>query len=241
MTTRKLTQLEILELFAFCKKKGIKHYDLQIELVDHLASAIEQKLQEQPQLSLAEALPEAYKQFGVYGFPKFKEIKEKALRKKYNRLQWRYIGEFYRMPKVIATIFISLLLFFAIKTANDLTLFGLISLGIYALALLFYFVVFSKKKSSLELTTGKSFLQIDYLNAVRGSVFSVGFIPFNLLTITSITLKRFHFSPIEISILELLTSFFITFFVYVMIAMIFYLPHRIKADFIREYPQFVKA
>lgn len=241
MTARKLTQLQIQELFAFCRKKGIKHYDLQIELVDHLASSIEQKWLEKPELSIAEALPEAYKQFGIYGFSKFQEIKEKSLRRKYTRLQWQYIGEFYRLPKIIATIAISLLLFFAIKSASNLTLFGLVFLVIYAFALLIYFVVFSKKKSSLELTTGKSFLQIDYLHSVQGSMFAVGFIPFNLLTITSIAIKEFHFSQMGISILELLTSFFITFFIYVMIAMFFYLPQRIKADFIREYPQFVKA
>jgi hypothetical protein len=84
-------------------------------------------------------------------------------------------------------------------------------------------------------------MQIDYLNAIRGSLFAVGFVPFNLLTITSIVLKEFQFSQTSIYILELITSFLITLFVYIMIALISHVPQRIKEDFIREFPQFVKS
>lgn len=241
MNERKLTNEETDQLFAFCRKHGVNYYDLQIELADHLASAIEQRWLENPELTLAEALPAAYRQFGIYGFSKFREIKEKALRKKYTRLQWQYIAEFYRLPKIIMTIAISLLLFVAMKTSSNLVLLGLISLGIYAISLLVYFVFFSGKESQLELTTGKSFLQIDYLNSIRGSIFAVGFIPFNLLTITSIVLREFQFSQTGIYLLELLTSFLITLFAYIMIAMLTYIPQRIKEDFTREYPQFVKS
>lgn len=239
--SEKLSKAQIIELFAFCKKKGVKHYDLQIELVDHLASAIEQKWEENPELTLAEAIPAAYKQFGIYGFSKFQEIKEKALRKKYTRLLWQYFGEFYRLPKIIMTIAISLSLFASIRMSNDLTLFSLVFLGIYAISFLVYFVLFSKKESQLELTTGKSFLQIDYLNSMRGSLFIVGFIPFNLLTITSIALREFQLSQPGVYVLELLISFSITLFANIMIAMCSYIPQRIKEDFTREFPQFVKS
>ncbi|MEI8113198.1 MAG: hypothetical protein WCI54_06190 [Bacteroidia bacterium] len=241
MTERKLSPEQIDQLFAFCKKKGVKHYDLQIELVDHMASAIEQKWEETPDLSLAEALPSAYLQFGIYGFSKFHKIREKALQKKYTRLQWQYILEFYRLPKIIMTIAISLSLFTIIRLSSNITLLSLILLGIYATSLLVYFLFFHKNKSRIELTTGKSFMQIDYLNAVRGSLFAVGFVPFNLLTITSIVLKEFQFSQTSIYILELITSFSITLFIYIMIALISHVPQRIKEDFIREFPQFVKS
>jgi hypothetical protein len=241
MTERKLTTDQIDQLFTFCKKKGVKHYDLQIELVDHMASAIEHRWEENLDTSFTEALPSAYRQFGIYGFSKFKKIREKALRKKYTRLQWQYIGEFYRLPKIILTIAISLSLFTAIRLSSNLTLLSLILLGIYAVSLLIYIVVFYKNKSPLELTTGKSFLQIDYLNSIRGSLFAVGFLPFNLLNIASIVLREFHFSQTGIYMLELITSFFIILFVYIMFALVSYVPRRVKEDFIREFPQFVKS
>jgi hypothetical protein len=41
METRKLTEDEVDRLFAFCAKHYVPEYDLQLELVDHLATAIE--------------------------------------------------------------------------------------------------------------------------------------------------------------------------------------------------------
>lgn len=230
-----------MELFAFCKMKGVKHYDLQIELVDHMASAIEHRWEENPDISFAEALPSAYRQFGIYGFSKFKSIREDALRKKYKRLQWQYIGEFYRLPKIIMTIAISLTIYSIIRMSGDITLLSLIFLGIYALSLLIYFLFFYKHKSRIELTTGKSFLQIEYLNSIRGTLMSVGFLPINLLVLNSFVIREFHLSLTGISLLELLTSFLITFFAYSMVAMFSYIPKRVKEDFTREFPQFVKS
>ena len=39
-----LTDEQIAALFAFCEKHLVRHYDLQVELVDHLANAIETKM-----------------------------------------------------------------------------------------------------------------------------------------------------------------------------------------------------
>jgi hypothetical protein len=238
---KKLTEAQIDELFSFCKRKGVKHYDLQIELVDHLASSIEQRWLENPELILAEALPAAYKQFGINGFSKFQEIKEKALRKKYTRLQWQYIGEFYRLPKIILTIALSLSLYTAIRLSTDSTILSLIILGIYAFALLIYFGVFHQNKSQLELNTGKLFLQIEYLRSVRRTLLAVGFMPIYLLNITNLIIREFHLTQAGISVLELITSFLITFFVFILIAMYSYIPKRIKDDFTRDFPQFVKS
>jgi hypothetical protein len=41
MEERRLTPDEIDELFAFCSKRNVKEYEIQVELVDHLASSIE--------------------------------------------------------------------------------------------------------------------------------------------------------------------------------------------------------
>ena len=239
--SKKLSEIQIIELFAFCKKRGVRYYDLQIELVDHLASAIEQKWEENQDLTLAEALPSAYKQFGIYGFSKFQMVKGKALRKKYSRLQWQYIREFYRLPKIIMTIAFSLSIFTTIRLSSNLTILSLILLCIYVVILLFYFLFFHNKNSQLELTTGKSFMQIDYLNSIRGSFLAIGFMPFNLLTVISVVLREFRLSPTLIYSLELTASFLITLFAYILIAMFSYTPQRIKEDFTREFSQFVKS
>jgi len=264
MTERKLTPEEIDNLYELCEFHNVHYYDVQIELVDHLASAIEALWEANPKISFEEAVFQVGEQFGIEpfspssydsilpsiaglhfsgesGFDAIKEAKEKELRIKYNRLQWQYIGEFYRLPKIMLTIAISLLLFVVMKMSTNLLLLGLISLGIYSILLFIYFVFFFKKESQLELTTGKSFLQIDYLNSVRGSLFSVGFLPFNLLNIANIVLRDFKFPQKSIYFLELITALLITLFVYLMIAMYLYIPRRLKDDFTQEFPQFVKS
>ncbi len=45
----KLTEAQIEELYAFTRKKYVEHYDVQTELVDHLATSIEEKMSESRQ------------------------------------------------------------------------------------------------------------------------------------------------------------------------------------------------
>jgi hypothetical protein len=39
-----LNQEQIEALFRFCEKKSVRYYDLQVELVDHLAERIEEEM-----------------------------------------------------------------------------------------------------------------------------------------------------------------------------------------------------
>lgn len=48
----KLNESQIEELYDFTRKHFVEYYDLQIELVDHLANGIESKWQENPCLLL---------------------------------------------------------------------------------------------------------------------------------------------------------------------------------------------
>ena len=77
----KLTQEQIDALFTFTKKHLVEHYDVQVELVDHLANAIEAQWAENPDISFEEALDKEYKSFGVFGFSGLVEQKQAALHK----------------------------------------------------------------------------------------------------------------------------------------------------------------
>ena len=56
----KLTQEQIARLYRFTREHYVEWYDLQTELVDHLANAIEEQAQQNPTLSF-EALLTAQK------------------------------------------------------------------------------------------------------------------------------------------------------------------------------------
>ena len=66
---KKLTQEQIEQLFVFTKKHLVEHYDVQVELVDHLANAIEAEWEINPNISFTEALQKEYKNFGKIALP----------------------------------------------------------------------------------------------------------------------------------------------------------------------------
>ena len=182
MNERKLTEEEINQLFAICEKYEVKFYDVQIELVDHIACTIEAKWSTAPQLSFDEALFIVLKQFGVdhlfharngslltSPFPKLifnkpsvfeqiKKSKEKELIQKYSRIQGKYVAEFFKLPKIILTAALTFILYFILQhSANNIDA-SLWMVGIYSVILLLFLFVFYPGSLRLNLVCNKSFL-----------------------------------------------------------------------------------
>jgi hypothetical protein len=240
MTNRNLTPEQINDLFSFCEEQDVFHYDLQLELVDHLAAAIEQKWTENPKLTYDKALWAVFDQFGISGFRKIRKAKEKELRKKYSRVLWQYIGEFFKLPKIILTIIIILFLFGIFRRSeNNLDTF---------LLLLFPYLIFlaviqfmNKKKYQISLVPGKSFLLNDHLKRIK-SRFDVSFqLPTFVLIFYVEYLQRTNTYQAHNAYIELLIAFLVAFFSIFLVAMSIYVPKRIKEDFTYDFPQFVKS
>lgn len=115
----KLTNQQVDKLYAFTRQHYVEWYDLQLELVDHLANAIESQWQENPKLTFDEALHSEFNKFGVFGFMGVVEEKQKFLNKKYKKLIWKYYQEFFKFPKVILT-FLSVLLIFKLLISFEI-------------------------------------------------------------------------------------------------------------------------
>jgi hypothetical protein len=105
----KLKEIEIEELYKFTRKHFVEHYDVQTELVDHLANDIEAIWKEKPKLSFEDAKKQSFKKFGVFGFMDVIESKQKALNKKYFKILWHFAREWFTVPKIVLTISIFLL------------------------------------------------------------------------------------------------------------------------------------
>ena len=163
MTERKLAPEQIDNLFELCEFHNVHYYDVQIELVDHIASAIEVLWEANPELSFEEAVFQVGEQFGIEpfshsssnsilpsinglsfsresGFDAIKEAKEKELRRKYDRLQRKYIGEFFKLPKIILTLAITFALFLAFKFSNNAIILSYYVQGFYILSLAIYLI-----------------------------------------------------------------------------------------------------
>ncbi len=79
----KLTENQIEELYKFTRKHYVDHYDVQTELVDHLANDIEEIWEENPNLSFEQARDKSFKKFGIFGFMDVVEAKQKQMNKRY--------------------------------------------------------------------------------------------------------------------------------------------------------------
>jgi hypothetical protein len=119
----KLTQHQIQDLYAFTRKHFVEHYDLQTELVDHLANDIEAMWQYEPKLSFEDARDKAFKKFGIFGFMEAIEQKAKAMNKRYRSYLWKELKKWFEIPQILATIVLFLIFYvsFSSKIAGVLS------------------------------------------------------------------------------------------------------------------------
>jgi len=118
MEQGKLTHTDIKQLYKFTRSHYVEHYDLQTELVDHLANGIELQWQAHPQRNFEEALNTEFKKFGVFGFHDVIAEKQKAISKRYRRLIWRFFKEWFCWPKTMSTVLSVAILFTLLRLLN---------------------------------------------------------------------------------------------------------------------------
>ncbi|WP_291802973.1 hypothetical protein [Lutibacter sp.] len=135
----KLTKEQIQQLYKFTRQHYVEHYDVQTELVDHLANDIEQIWTEQPHLSFEQARTVSFKKFGVFGFMDVVEKKQKLMNKRYWNILWRFVKEWFTLPKIILTTLIFLLFFsiFQFTYATEIIFVSLLILVIFDFYYLF--------------------------------------------------------------------------------------------------------
>ena len=102
----KLTESQIQQLYTFTQKHYVDWYDVQTELVDHLANGIENHFEQNPNATFESALNSEFKKFGIMGFNDVIEEKTKALNTHYRKLVWTYFKGFFKLPKILMTLFL---------------------------------------------------------------------------------------------------------------------------------------
>lgn len=230
---RTITEEQTEQLFQFCRRHYVYHYDIQIELVDHLASAIEEQWKQNPELSFDQGLKNSFKKFGIYGFSKIKDQKEKELRRKYNRLLWQFLLEYYRWPKVLTTFVCTLGLFLLFQIV-DQTIWIVLS---YA-ALVFFGVVgyhvLVFKKFKLKIIPGKTFLlseqfeKVNSANVIASQLPNISYQAFNIMETKTVDNKW----------ILLALSFFMVALAVLLYGQLFHVPKKIKEHFLEQFAEF---
>lgn len=157
-----LTEDQIQYLYTFCIKHYVRYYDLQVELVDHLAASIENEMQQDSKLTFDKALNKVYNSFGITGFSNVISEKQVALAKSYQMDFWQNFISFFTIPKVALTILTFIILnipVFVFKFHNPELLYMIYCLiaAIGSIAATIYFSLkYKKPKKQLLLFQNRS-------------------------------------------------------------------------------------
>uniref|UniRef100_UPI00404B0E40 hypothetical protein n=2 Tax=Flavobacterium sp. TaxID=239 RepID=UPI00404B0E40 len=107
----KVNESQTARLYQFTREHFVEYYDLQTELVDHLAFGIETQWQENPKLDFEIALQNEFKKFGIFGFSNVVEKRQTAMSKRYQQFIWQQFKEYFKLPKIVLTLSSMVILF----------------------------------------------------------------------------------------------------------------------------------
>ncbi|QES88246.1 hypothetical protein [Rhizosphaericola mali] len=149
-----LSSIQIQQLFLFCEQQGVKYYDVQVELVDHLAENIEGKINFNSS-NFEYQLNDAVAEFGGSNeFKKIEKAKEKLLRRQSSKLQWLYILQYFRWPTILATTLV--ILFFYYLAYHAPISFMSVLIRICYWLLFIYYMILSQVDSKRAMRKGFS-------------------------------------------------------------------------------------
>lgn len=229
----KLTQTHIQNLYEFTRKHFVYHYDVQTELVDHLANDIEEIWQENPNLTFEEARGKSFKKFGIFGFMDVIEAKQKQMNKRYWKIIWRFVKEWFTLPKAITTTLIFLIIYFVLQIQNS----EYFILGGLLLAIIYDMIMAYTGRKSQEQKAQKD-EKIFLLEAMIGTTRN-GFIGMAFLNIFNmIHLTKVSFSSLEIHWL-LLISFSTTLIIILFYITSYVIPNKSEELLQETYPEYI--
>lgn len=234
MNERKLSPEQIGDLHEFCYCHSVWHYDVQVELVDHLATTIEDLWKNNPGIPFDKAMRQVGNQFGgVLAFATIRQEKEKALRKKYRRLLLQFVADYYKFPKIIVTILLTLSFYSALFfSENDQWIIIPLVVVFYSF-LVFYSLYYKPRYVQTKTKKGYAFMLNEI--SMNGLLYKLG-TGFSGISISLISHAKTHFSTTGSLVFSVLISFFLV----LIYGDCFFVPKKIREHLQEQFPQFVK-
>jgi hypothetical protein len=225
----KLTPEQIERLYQFTRQHYVEYYDLQTELVDHLANAIEAQWQENPKLTFEEILQKEFKKFGVFGFMDVVEKRQAALNRKYNGIIWNHFKAFFTIPKIILTTTLVGLIYFLLNISLYKADVVLVAFGIIILSFYFFIIYFANKNKKANAATNKKWLLKEIILG-RSSIVGMIYLPIQIMLHSEKVLEN--------SLGVLAISFLLVSLILIEYIMIIEIPKKAE-DYLKEtYPEY---
>jgi hypothetical protein len=225
----KLTPEQIDRLYQFTRQHYVEYYDLQTELVDHLANAIEAQWQENPKISFEDALQKEFKKFGVFGFMDVVEKRQAALNRKYNGIIWNHFKAFFTIPKIILTTTLVGLTYFFLNISLYKADVVLVAFGIIILSYYFFIIYFQIKNKKANAATNKKWLLKEIILG-RSSIVGMIYLPIQIMLHSEKVLEN------SLGVLGI--SFLLVSLILIEYIMIIEIPKKAEAYLKTTYPEY---
>ena len=178
-----LTDQQIEILHQYCECKGVSYYDVQTELVDHLADAIEKSQKKHPEFSFREHIAKVDAQFAPNEFALITKNKSKAIRRKYFSEFKEELYSYSRPPKILFLFFLYALLL----SLNAYSHYFYVILQLLPLYLSINFMVWKKRLKILYgfhlFDSKKPLLSLKSIKWVYERIIITSYIPIILLSL----------------------------------------------------------
>ncbi|MGB0177696.1 MAG: hypothetical protein ACPF9D_11055, partial [Owenweeksia sp.] len=132
-----MTKEEIGAIRQYLSNNGIKYYDVQAELIDHFASAVEEQKRKDPSVPFKTALLKAHRSFGGRkGFDDYIDAAHQRVKKQILTILLKSLLSFLGWPLVAVTLVITGAWYFLLQYSAPGTYFWPYLLSFQVLALL---------------------------------------------------------------------------------------------------------
>ena len=186
-----LTEDQISVLYQFCRKHSVSYYDLQVELVDHLANAIEEKINDDNSLSFETVLDSLYASFGIKGFSNIVKKKIAALKREHRRRIWTTFLSFFKWPFILFTSSFLLAEFLCYQYFGiEITIVAFIAFSVASISILLFRIIHNKRKQ-LQPLPANDFMHVPLSNSFTLGVQVSAFL-LNLAQIYLNSISKIH-------------------------------------------------
>lgn len=232
---KKLTKEQIADLYAFTRKHYVVYYDLQTELVDHLANSIEAQWQQNEDLPFETALQIEFKKFGVFGFTEIVEKRQGAMAKRYYKIVGNHLLQFAGSLKMVALLlFTALLAFIAVIIPYGTSIIFYSGLLIYSIVTIVIGIKAYKQRNAAQKNKEKVWL-FEELLSTFGMSSGLFFVPFYFYYLPFNDLIETPFPSLFLSVLvACMTSICAAYFYIILIDI-----PRVAATYLKQvYPEY---
>ncbi|MBO9673749.1 MAG: hypothetical protein J7577_09930 [Sphingobacteriaceae bacterium] len=106
-----LTKEQLAYIRSFIQQKGFKYIDVQMEILDHVASSVEERMEADPALKFEDAINETHKAFGSDGFAVIQKSVVNGLKKKYSRFFWQNFLNYFGYKHILLVLFLGFVVY----------------------------------------------------------------------------------------------------------------------------------